>query len=250
MMRSRKWMLPLAALLCMALLATPALAADAAITFLGEEEGFTFAPGSGYTPSDLFDNFKDVMPGDTRTQAVQVTNEATDSDYIRLYLRPVAHDENGNPLTYDEAFENADGKDFADVDGERDETVAGMLDYLAQLRVRVTVGETVIFEGAPTGLPQGDLPEDAPTGAIYLGQLESGDSLQLDVELQVPIELDNDYANRVGEVDWEFVAEGYEHTSPDTGDDANLYRYGALVLVALAGLAAVLLAGKRRKENA
>ena len=48
----------LMALLMVVSLTTTAFAADASITFEGLEEGFAFAPGSQYTATDLFDNFK------------------------------------------------------------------------------------------------------------------------------------------------------------------------------------------------
>ena len=74
-------------------------AADSTITFKGAQEGFDFQPGSEYTVKDFFDHFKDVMPGDELTETIQVKNEAADCDYIKLYMRAVVHDENGNPIS-------------------------------------------------------------------------------------------------------------------------------------------------------
>ena len=51
-----------------------AFAADPAITFDGFSQGFDFQPGSEYTETDLFGNFKDVMPGDVRTETITFTN--------------------------------------------------------------------------------------------------------------------------------------------------------------------------------
>ena len=99
-------------------------AADATITYKGRNSGFGFAPGSEYTATDLFNNFKDVMPGDELDESIEIKNEAKTCDYIKVYMRAVVHDENGNPLTYSESFENTDGKDQANIAGERDETVA------------------------------------------------------------------------------------------------------------------------------
>lgn len=181
-----------------------AFAADSAITFQGAEEGFAFQPGSEYTATDLFDNFKDVMPGDRLTETIQVKNNATDCDYIKLYMRAVVHDENGNPLTYSELFENADGKDQANIDGQRDETVATMQDFLSQLTMRIYKGEELIYEASP---------EEAGALAnnVMLGTLGNGEELTLTVELDVPVELGNEYANRVGEADWVFLAECIEY---------------------------------------
>ena len=91
--------------------AIPAFAADSNVTYACEADKFIFEPGTGYSPTDLFDNFKNIMPGDKVTESITITNKASDCDYVKVYLRAVAHDEEGNPLTYDEAFEAADGKD-------------------------------------------------------------------------------------------------------------------------------------------
>ena len=192
----------LAVLLVMSLAST-AFAADASITFKGLEEGFEFAPGTQYTVTDLFDNFKDVMPGDALTQNITFTNDADDCDYIKLYMRAIVHDEEGNVLTYSEPFEFADGKDQAGIDGQRDETVATMADFLAQLSMKVYVGDLLIFEAAPNEL--GGLAEN-----VLLGEFRTGETTNLKVELDVPIDLGNEYANRVGEVDWVFTAEGFD----------------------------------------
>ena len=95
----------LLSLLMILSLSVTALADDSTLTFRGVDKGFDAAPGSKYTTTDLFDGFKDVMPGDQLTETVRISNEAGDCDYIKLYLRMVLHDEQGNPLTYDESFE-------------------------------------------------------------------------------------------------------------------------------------------------
>ena len=181
-----------------------AFAADSTITFKGAQEGFDFQPGSEYTATDLFDNFKDVMPGDKLTETILVKNEASDCDYIKLYMRAVVHDENGNPLTYSEVFENTDGKDQANVASQRDETVATMQDFLSQLTMRIYNGDELIYNASPDEA-------GALVNNILLGTLSKGESLNLKVELDVPIELGNEYANRVGEVDWVFLAECFEY---------------------------------------
>ena len=72
---------------------TPAFAAEpASVTYYGHEKGFGFEPGSDYTNSDLFSEaFKGVMPGDVITETITVTNESTDSDYIKLYMQAQPH---------------------------------------------------------------------------------------------------------------------------------------------------------------
>lgn len=178
-------------------LATTAFAASpSTITFKGAEEGFEFQPGSEYTTTDLFGNFKNVMPGDSLTENITLKNTATDCDYIKVYMRAIVHDENGNPLTYD--------KDYVASQGKQDETVATMQDFLSKLTMRIYNGTELIYEASPDEA-------GALVNNILLGTLRTGDSLNLKVELDVPIELDNKYANRVGEVDWVFLAECIEY---------------------------------------
>ena len=183
-------------------LGVTAFAAEPTVTFLGLEDGFAISGGSEYTATDLFDSFKNVLPGDRLTETVTVENAAEDCDYIKLYLRALPHDGEGNPLTYSETFENADGKDQAGIDGQRDESIETMLDFLSKLTLRLYNGETLIYEASPDQTTT--LAEN-----VYLGTLYSGESLQLRVELDVPAELGNEYASRVGEVDWIFMAEGF-----------------------------------------
>lgn len=201
-MRGRIWALILAMTLILGL-ALPASAVDSTITFRGAEIGFDFQPGSSYTATDLFDQFKNVMPGDQLVQSIRVENLARDCDYIRLYLRAVPHDAADNPPIYDEAFENANGKDQAQIPGQRDETVATMADFLAQLTMRIYNGQNLIYESSPD--QAGALAENVP-----LGTLAQGEHMDLRVELDVPLNLDNAYADRVGEVDWVFLAECVE----------------------------------------
>ena len=80
-------------------LASTAFAVSPSITFHGFSRGFDFQPGSEYTETDLFGNFKNVMPGDTVTETITFTNSATDCDFVNLYMRAEAHDETENPLS-------------------------------------------------------------------------------------------------------------------------------------------------------
>lgn len=194
----------LLALVMLLSMSVTAFAADSTVVFKGAEEGFAAQPGSEYTATDLFNSFKDVMPGDALTETIAFRNDAQDCDYIKLYMRAAVHDENGNPLTYSETFENTDGKDQAGIDGQRDETVATMQDFLSQLTMRVYNGSELIYESSPD--QAGALAEN-----VLLGTLSAGEALTLTVELDVPLELGNEYANRVGEVDWVFLAEAVEY---------------------------------------
>lgn len=180
-----------------------------------ESETITISGSGEYTATDLFDNFKNVMPGDELTQTITLKN--VDAGQAMVYLRAVVYDEEGNPLTYSEPFEEADGKDqLTDPEngiggeGQRDETVATMQDFLAQLHMTVAVGDKVVFDAAPCSVE--GLAEN-----VQIGTLAVGESLELDVDLYVPIEMTSDYMDRVGEVHWVFVVEDYGDLNEDPG---------------------------------
>ena len=167
-----------------------AFAASPSITFEGFSKGFDFQPGSEYTETDLFGSFKNVMPGDTVTETITFTNSATDCDFVNLYMRAEAHDETDNPLSPKVAEK---------------ETVATMTEFLSKLSMKVWNGTELIYDASPDQL-------DGLKSNKFLGTFRTGETATLKVELSVPIELDNKYANRVGEVDWIFHVEAYNES--------------------------------------
>lgn len=178
------------ALLLVCSLGVTAFAASPSITFEGFSEGFDFQPGSEYTETDLFGSFKGVMPGDVLTETITFTNSATDCDFVQLYMRAIAHDEQSNPLS--EKVAEA-------------ETVATMMEFLSQLSMKVWNGTELIYEASPDEL-------DGLADNVFLGTFRTGETTTLKVELTVPVELDNRFANRVGEVDWVFHVEAYNES--------------------------------------
>ena len=167
-----------------------AFAASPSITFEGFSKGFDFQPGSEYTETDLFGSFKNVMPGDTVTETITFTNSATDCDFVNLYMRAEAHDETDNPLSPKVAEK---------------ETVATMTEFLSKLSMKVWNGTELIYDASPDQL-------DGLKSNKLLGTFRTGETATLKVELSVPIELGNEYANRVGEVDWIFHVEAYNES--------------------------------------
>ena len=167
-----------------------AFAASPSITFEGFSKGFDFQPGSEYTETDLFGSFKNVMPGDTVTETITFTNSATDCDFVNLYMRAEAHDETANPLSPKVAEK---------------ETVATMTEFLSKLSMKVWNGTELIYDASPDQL-------DGLKSNKLLGTFRTGETATLKVELSVPIELGNEYANRVGEVDWIFHVEAYNES--------------------------------------
>ena len=210
-------------------MATPAFAATASITYKGQKDQFVFDPST-----DLFRNFKGVMPGDTLEQSITFTNKSTDSNYVKLYVRAVAHD-TSNPLT----------KPVKD-----NETIPSMEDFLSQLEMEVYCGKKQIFKASPDEL-------GGMKNKVLLGTFKKNASATLTVKLNVPIELGNEYANRMGEVDWIFTVEAFKGT-PSTSDD-RLIQTGQLNWPILAlgagGLVFLILGGtmvlsRKKRKNA
>ncbi len=196
-------------LMVLSLVFSMALTAQAAPSGVSFENGelIVFTPGSAYTDTDLFDDFKNVMPGDVRTEEITIQNNSDDCDYIRVYLRAVPHDETGNPISPNVLAElTAD-----DRRGERPE-LDYMLDFLAQMHMTVSNGEVEIYNESPDQL-------DGLAENVFLGELRKGESLELDVTLNVPIEMGNEYAGRIGEVDWMFTVEGFDDEPEPPKDD-------------------------------
>ncbi len=126
-----------------------AFAVSPSITFHGFSRGFDFQPGSEYTETDLFGNFKNVMPGDTVTETITFTNSAADCDFVNLYMRAEAHDETENPLSTQVA---------------ETESAATMTEFLSKLSMKVWNGtELSITLSRPIGRSEGQqIPRHIP----------------------------------------------------------------------------------------
>ena len=189
MKKTCKTMLSLLLALVMALsLSVSAFAADPTvdIVYKGRDKLLITPKTTEFTTTDLFGGgFKGVMPGDTRTETITFKNESTSrNSYVKLYIEAIPHNAANQP------------EDEAIADVEK------MNAFLSQLTMKVTnaVDGKVIFEGSPD--KKGDLANSVLLGTFYRG----AEKTILKVELSVPQEMDNTYANMHGEVDWQFIA--------------------------------------------
>ena len=212
------------------MVAVPAFAADGNVTYVDHAEKFIFAPGSEYSPTDLFDNFKGVMPGDKLTQTIHVKNDGDKEHYVKIYMRSLgAH------------------KDMEDYDPEIGPALEAESEaFLKELDLMVENKSTkeVIFDSKADKSAQ-------LTEWIQLCTLKYGSEMDLEVTLEVPIELDTLFQEKIGCLDWQFRVEEFPVDEPQTGDNTNLTVLIVIICAAAAALAAaiILLAKKKRKEQ-
>ena len=186
--------------------------ADSTVSYKGKDGKFDIQ-----SDDDLFDSFKNVMPGDKLTETITIKNEDLKADYVLIYLQAVPHQELIGPHV-DEVKANED--------------YASMMDFLSQMKLTVTAGDGTVLSSDSSDKPAG-LAEPC-----LIARLERRGSTELDVTLEVPITMENEYALRLGEVDWLFIAE--EMYGPKTGDDNGILLSAAGLCLSLMGLAAIL----------
>ena len=189
-------------------------AQDGNVTYDGNAKDFIFAPGSEYSPTDLFADFKNLMPGDSVSQKITIDNDISKEVKIKIYMRSLGADQQSQ-------------------------------EFLSQLSLTVVQdGKTNLFDAPASETAQ-------LTDWVYLGTLYSGGKIDLDVTVSVPITLGNDCQDAVGKLTWEFMVEELpvETTDPrPTGDNSNIYVAMTVMSVSAAALT-VVLALKKKKEQ-
>lgn len=207
-------------------LSVPAFASS--VTFEGKSQGFALDGHNQLTATDLFGNFKNLMPGDSVSETITIQNVARDCDYIKLYIRAVPHG-SGNGLSGEVA--------------EIEDSVASMQDFLSQLYMEVYQGSSRIYSGSPDEL-------DGFRDNVYLGRYKKNQGTTLTVTLNVPADLDNEYAFRAGEVDWVFTVECYDESGKLIQTGQNNWPIAVLLSLGVVVMAAgVVMISRKRKRN-
>lgn len=198
----------------------PAYAADGKVSYRGNAENFVFEPGSEHSLTDLFPNFKGVMPGDSLSQKITVKNNADNKVKVKIYLRSLAAHEDSQQ-------------------------------FLSKLRLKVKTDDlnemAYMFDAAANETAQ-------LTDWVCLGMLYSGGEVDLNVTLDVPVELDNEFQNKIGYLDWEFKVEEFpveegDPQAPQTGDDFSIGSWLLIMLGALAMLIILFICRKKDKDQ-
>ena len=186
--------------------------ANGSVSYDGNAKKFIFAPGTSHSPTNLFDNFQNMMPGDVCTEQILIKNDESNNVKIKVYIRSL---------------------------GAQEDTDA----FLSQLNLTVQQNEdSILF----------DSPADQTAQLkdwVYLGTVYSGGEIILDVTLEVPITMGNEFQNNTGYIDWEFKIEelSVESTDPQppqTGDTFNLYVN--MLIISLVGLTVLLVICKQK----
>ena len=193
-------------------------AADGKVTYSGNAGKFVFEPGTKHSLTDLFPEFKDVMPGDRLTQKITVKNDADNKVKVKIYLRSLGSHESSK-------------------------------DFLSQLGLKVAKSEdnemAYMFDAAANETAQ-------LTDWVCLGTLYSGGEVNLDVKLNVPVELDNEYQDKVGMLVWEFMIEEFpiepdDPKPPQTGDSFNIVLWVSMLVASALIFIILIIVLKKRK---
>ena len=208
-------LLVVAATMCCMLISAYAVGT---VTYSADADKFIFGPGSSHSPTDLFTEYKGLMPGDSVKQKITVKNDSAYGVKVKLYVRSLGVGENSD-------------------------------EFLSKLHLSVAKSENnemaYMFDAAADQT-------DGMTDWVYLGTLYSGGEVNLILTLDIPIDLGNEYQDAIGYINWEFKAEELpidpdDPLPPDTSDDGNLYLYA--VIAGLSVIAFIILMRKRKKET-
>lgn len=166
------------------------------------------------TKADLFLNFKDVLPGESRSQTIVVGNEYSEDVSIRLTLMEKGAEASDTESLLYEFLENYVTVKVTNVDGE------------------------VVHEGPVASDGTCDIP---------FGSFAPKEAKQLTVELDVSPEMTKDYAGLMADVEWEVQADEIAKEPLAQTSDYSLWKLGIALLIA--GIVGINLSKLMKKEK-
>ena len=201
----------------MALLLTMMMCGSAmasSVEYLNREDLFDFKPGSEYQATDLFEAFKEVVPGDVIDEYITVRNSS--NGQIRIWLQ----------CKYD-SYVTTENKDF-----------------LSRLTLSVEASDQKIFEAPADQKAQ-------LSGPVLLGTFRERGEIELKVTLHVPGDLGNEYMGQVGIIPWTFIVEEIpQDDTPDTGDWFQIEYWFAAAAGLMLVISMLLIVQRKRKAAA
>jgi len=200
-------------------------ASIAEVEFINPTDGFRFNSSDG----DLFINFKDLIPGESQSQVIKITNSYTKKTEI---------------------FLKADYIDQTQSTPENRELIEKLLKEYATITITNEVG-TVLYRGPIWGnLDVDSHGTDSAKYYISLGNFDSLTSAKLTVNLSLDPAMDNKYQNALGLIKWTFAAEGREsaYTSVVAKTGESTQKVLSLSMLLLSGSLLCLLVVKHRKR--
>lgn len=197
----------------------------AEIIFVSPTEGFHFNVVDG----DLFVNFKDLIPGESQSQVIRITNDYSQNT---------------------EVFLRADFIDQTHTTPENRALVDQLLKEYAVITITDSHG-TVLYHGPVWGnLDVDSHGIDSAKYFISLGVFSSLTSGNITVNLSLDPAMDNEYQDLLGLIKWTFQAEGRDADYPPvpkTGE-RSLDGFG-LPLLIVSGSLILILVVKRNRDN-
>ncbi|MDD3794966.1 MAG: hypothetical protein PHE06_03150 [Lachnospiraceae bacterium] len=149
------------------------------VIYGGTENGFDITTSK----TDLFANFKNLLPGCGRTQEINIANQSSEAVEIKLHAEAV----NQEKMT-----------------SQKRELVNQMLNQYAV--IEVAANGSVIYAGPVSGNLSGT--GNSIKTDISLGQYAAGETKTLTVKLSLHPKMDNSFQKITGKVKWVFTVNG------------------------------------------
>ena len=208
------------------ILSTAVTASAGSVTYKGQAEKFVYQPGSEYSPTDLFTDFRGVMPGDSLVQDITVKNAASDKVNVEIFIRALGASE-------------LSGDEGTVVSQEQSD------DFLKEMTLTVTQkGKSELFDAPANQTAQ-------LTDWVSMGSFKSGAEADLQVTLNVPVTMGNDFKEKIGALQWQFkvIETPVPANAVQTGDDSDMIVPLSLMGIAALALFLALFAKRRKKEQ-
>ena len=192
------------------------------VTYSSEGEKFDFAPGTEYSDTDLFDELKDMMPGDEISQTVRFVYNGKSGVTAKVYLKAVIPTDETGELVDKELYQA----------------------LLSVITLKVEGEKGVLYEG-PANEP-GNLGE-----FVEIASLRKGGETDLNVTAKLDVKADNDFRDKAAKIQWVFKIEEIPDPPyvPDTGDNTNVMLYGGMFGFAAMALIVLIILKKKEKEE-